>query len=67
MPVIPENGGISALAAIIQYAVEVKMWNEENDGEDSPKKSRNEKKLNGIAAHIRDIFRQKISEVQEIQ
>ena len=43
------------------------MWNEENDGEDSPKKSRNEKKLNGIAAHIRDIFRQKISEVQEIQ
>jgi hypothetical protein len=29
MPVIPENAGIRALAAIIKYAVEIKIWNEE--------------------------------------
>ena len=64
-PTMPEIGnGIGGLAAVLKYAIEVKMWKEAMRISDPAQKP---EKLTGIALHIHEIFQAKLNELAEIR
>ena len=57
-------GGVTGLASILTYALEVKLYNQAICQPDSKKKA---EKLTGIALKMNEMFEIKIAELEEIR